>query len=586
MGRIRYLDEEQPAAAPPQANPAAVSGNRRIRYVSEGSGEEQQPQPPDQAQMDNFIQSMKSIMVENAQQPQQPPQPNPQQQQIQAAIAQKVQQIQDEDPKNWSSSRFRKEFPKPRTAEEQVFYDMMLEEKKATEAGIRKKIEDGRSIAQAIANPGQALVSAAQQSGQPAGQAVGKGYLNAREHISQRVSELLPEGGVSDQHFPVNAPNPQAVINPMQAVVQAGQSVGAPDLVKPPQVMNQVGQTTPRELLKESTGLIVDEISTAGIGGTLGFIMKGVARAAGGAVDLVKTLPKIVDQGIMKGVKPSAQKLKNIAGVQKYKEDAQRAVAAVYDNRKALGLKDELGQVVEKLPETVHEFSEAISSTKASIFSKYDQLKQQAGALGAKVNLKAIAKDINGSLDASKKVLKTVAPDALRYLQTRVEALKKAGSFTANEAQDAIKVLNRSLETFYRNPSYEAASKAVVDAGIAGSMRRSLDTVIEGATGKQYQALRNVYKSLKTIESDVAKRVVVEARKSGKGLLDFSDIFSGAEIVRGLVHLDPGSMAAGGTARAIKEYIKKINSPNEAIKMMFRKYDKAVSSVISKSKGI
>ena len=112
-------------------------------------------------------------------------------------------------------------------------------------------------------------------------------------------------------------------------------------------------------------------------------------------------------------------------------------------------------------------------------------------------------------------------------------------------------------------------------------MRRLLDEAVEmtpttWGSDKGYTELRRTYKSLKTIEADVAKRFVVEARKNGKGLIDFSDIFSGAEIVRGLVKMDPGSMAAGATARGIKEAYKAWNSPDRAIKMMFKKYDKAI----------
>jgi hypothetical protein len=551
---IRYIENNETQQPELKIDaPAQTPTRKGIRYTEESA-------PGSGKTLDNFISSMKQLMQAETQakaQQEQQTQVQASEAQRQQHVQQQVKQIQDEDPRNWSSSRFKKDFPKPRTSEEQVFYDMMLEEKKNKEAEIRKKFEGGRQLIDALTHPEIGAAQAGLRAGVPVGRAIGEGYSKAREVFSENAAGILPANNETmDKEIPINVPNPMAPVTQIP-----------------------LGKTTPRKAVKELAGIGLDELATAGLGGATNLILKGAARVTGQASSLIEVLPKIVDAGIMKGVKPSSARIKNIAGLENYKKDARMAVAAIYDNRKDLGLRDEVGEVVEKLPETMHEFSSAIQSTMAKTFSRYDALDKQAGKQGATIDLKAIGKDITSNLSKSKKVLETVAPEALDYANKRATALTKAGSFTAEEAQDAIKIMNQSLESFYKNPTYDTASKAIVDAGIANAMRRALDAVIESATGRQYQVLRNIYKSLKTIEADVAKRTVAEARKSGKSLIDFSDIFSGSEIVRGLVRLDPGSVAAGTTAKGIASLYKRLNSPNQAIKMMFRKYDKAYKAV-------
>jgi hypothetical protein len=153
------------------------------------------------------------------------------------------------------------------------------------------------------------------------------------------------------------------------------------------------------------------------------------------------------------------------------------------------------------------------------------------------------------------------------------------GSYTPSEAQEAIQILNNSLESFYKNPSYETASKAYIDSMIANNLRRELDVGIETLTGEQYQQLKNTYGALSTIERDVARRSAVDARKNIKGLIDFSDIFSGGEVVRGILARDPSMIGMGVTAKGIASWYRWINNPNRIVKNMFR----GVEDLISKS---
>jgi len=77
-------------------------------------------------------------------------------------------------------------------------------------------------------------------------------------------------------------------------------------------------------------------------------------------------------------------------------------------------------------------------------------------------------------------------------------------------------------------------------------MRKQLDDGITGLTGQQYQAIKNEYAALKAVEKDIIKATLRDARKNNKGLLDYTDILTGGDIITGLVTLNPAQLARGG----------------------------------------
>lgn len=65
-----------------------------------------------------------------------------------------------------------------------------------------------------------------------------------------------------------------------------------------------------------------------------------------------------------------------------------------------------------------------------------------------------------------------------------------------------------------------------------------------------------------------------DAKKNVKGLIDFTDILSGGQLVSGIVSLNPALIASGVTQKAITQYIKFLNNPNRAIESMFKAVEK------------
>lgn len=310
-------------------------------------------------------------------------------------------------------------------------------------------------------------------------------------------------------------------------------------------------------------------------------VTNAVQGATQGASDLYKSItsksPEQIDAMLnkyfTKGVKPSvAGKTKTSGQMDAYNDKAIGAVKTIVENKPNLDIKDEYGESTGELPKNLNQFTQAIDQTKQNIFSQYDALAKNAGEAGAKVELTPIADEL--TTITNNPVMNDLHPDVVRYAQVRGDALRARGAYDTETAQAAIKSLNNSLDAFYKNPSYDTASKATVDSMIVNKLRSGLDSAIEGKGGDGYQELKNKYGQLKTIESDVVKRALVDARKNGRGLIDFTDIVSGADAVKGLLTMSPVEMARAGAMKGISAYYKYLNDPNTAIKKLFQTAEK------------
>ncbi len=335
----------------------------------------------------------------------------------------------------------------------------------------------------------------------------------------------------------------------------------------------------PQEQIKKIPGDIGEGALFAAVGNALGIVGGKAAGAFGRklypAVD--QALTRIIDTGIAKGIRPSVAGKKTSSQVGEYAQKARDAVRTIFANKDNLRLTDEFGEQTAKLPQSLVQFGQAIEQTKRAIFKQYDEMSKAAGKYGPTINMERIA----GKLDEvlTSKPLNDFSPDLVNFARTRADQLRKAGMYTTEQAQDVIQHFNSSLEAFYKNPTMETAGRARIDALVVNNMRKELDDVIEMSrsadadfgkpAGKGYQELKRLYGALKAIEKDVNHRAVVDARKNIKGLIDFSDIFSGSEVVRGVLTMNPAAIATGAAAKGISAWYKYLNNPNTAIKGMF-----------------
>lgn len=280
----------------------------------------------------------------------------------------------------------------------------------------------------------------------------------------------------------------------------------------------------------------------------------------------------------MKGVKPTVAGKQTASSMANLKDNVIDGVKTIKENKTNLSFADDLGESVKgQTPKSLQQTADAIEQTKKAIFNKYDSMAKQAGKDGVVVDTEGVATVLDEVIN--NKALNFSHPEAVKYAQDLKARLAQNklpdGSpvgyqkFDATTAQDIIQNYNKSLEAFYRNPTYDNASKAAIDAAVVNNMRKALDEGISKATGAEYGALKKQYGSLKSLEKDVVKATIRDARKNVKGLVDFTDILSGGQVVNGILSMNPAMIASGVTQKALAEFYKYLNNPNRAIEKMF-----------------
>lgn len=271
-----------------------------------------------------------------------------------------------------------------------------------------------------------------------------------------------------------------------------------------------------------------------------------------------------------KSIKPTAKK--TLTQGAKFEDDTIKALKTIKANADELNIEDSLGEIVTgRTPQTINELAQSLDQTKRIVFNQYDDLTRRAGTQGATIDAKIVAKELESVLN--NKALQLTNPEVIKYAEQWIKRLQGFDVVDARTTQEVVKLMNKNLESFYRNPTYESASKAAVDAGIANNFRKALDKAIEGATGEQYQILKSQYAALKAIEKDVVRASMRDARKNVKGLLDYTDIFTGGQMVGGILSLNPAMFTKGAIERGFKEWFKHLNDPNRAIGNIFEKLD-------------
>jgi hypothetical protein len=302
-------------------------------------------------------------------------------------------------------------------------------------------------------------------------------------------------------------------------------------------------------------------------------IAQDAAMLAGKTAE--QQIDNAIQHGIQKAIRPTVVGKHTDTQIKQYYENATNAVKNIVGNRENLVLTSADGSMVKgELPKSLNQFSEAIDQTKRSIFKQYDDMAKQSGQQGVAIDLKGIEGDLVKI--AGDKVTRTVSPEVAKHAMQWSEQLKNVGSFTAEETQNAISQLNKGLEAFYKNPTYEGATKAGIDAIVVGKLRANLDNAITNTIGEGYQGLKQSYGSLKAIEKEVAHRSVVDSRKNMKGLIDFADVFTYGDFIAGLGTMNPGLIMKAVTQKGVQSYIKHANNPNNIVKGMFGDVDNII----------
>lgn len=314
-----------------------------------------------------------------------------------------------------------------------------------------------------------------------------------------------------------------------------------------------------------------DVISSIGAIGTFASGLKGVLP---NDIPNIKSVPigetgvrKEVTQAVDKGIQPTVIGKKTLKNREKFYINTQDAVSAISENRAALNLVDDAGNVIDH-PKTLSQFAQAIDKTKQEIYKKYNNLATAAGDAGATFNSSGIISKLNKLADSEGFYKGNGA--AQNYAKSLIEDMKNLDGASPEVVQERIRELNESLVSYYAGRAEKVNAR--IDASIANAMREQLDDQITKATGNDaYETLKKQYGSLKAVEQEVNKAALKKARKNTKGLFDLTDIFTGGDIAAGIVTLNPALLAKGAAGIGIKKAWKSFNDPDRYVSNMFKK---------------
>lgn len=312
------------------------------------------------------------------------------------------------------------------------------------------------------------------------------------------------------------------------------------------------------------------ELAEGALGGAAaGTIANPLVRAIAG--NTISGLDKFIKENFERAVKPSVVGKSTFQQAERYGTKVGLALNSIIDNKAGLHLRDEYGQPVAPgtLPQSLDQFSQAIDQTKQAVFAKYDAMAKAAGQQGIRVPLNSAIAELQKV--GSSTTMRDLDPKIAAQANAMAATLARRGTYSPEEAQAAIQHLNASLDAFYKNPNFETASRAGVSALIAAKLRQGLDQAVAAAQGPGYQELKNQYGALRTLESDVVKRAIVVSRQEvGRGLMGrIGDIASADEVIRGLLHFNPASVATGAGIRAFTGFVRHLHNPNRAVKRLF-----------------
>ena len=301
----------------------------------------------------------------------------------------------------------------------------------------------------------------------------------------------------------------------------------------------------------------------AATGGALGALARGLVGQSVEAVD------NFVRATYARTIRPSFAGKASVSQINRGAAQARQAVNSIVANKPNLRLTDEAGnETAGVLPKSLKQFGEAVEQTKAQIFQRYDALARQAGEAGVAVDLAPAVSELRSI--ASDRTVRDLHPQLATYAADLAGQLTKSSSYTPSEAQSVIQNLNKSLSSFFTNPTSETVARSGVEARLLGKLRESLDTAIENAGSPGYQALRSEYGALRATEKDVARAVAREAKNLPGGLVARLGNFGASEeLLRGVVTGDLKGIATSAAIKAAVELRKALGSPNRAVRRLF-----------------
>ena len=298
---------------------------------------------------------------------------------------------------------------------------------------------------------------------------------------------------------------------------------------------------------------------------------------------------------IEKSIKPTVKGKANQADYNKFIDDTLDVVDYMDKNKQILQYTDDAWEkVVWKLPTNLRETAEALGNMKKTLYDQYNNIAKLAWDKWARVNMnQAFDKLDDLSKDVSQNIANPQTKQIVENFKNQLlEYTDDAGTIAIEDAQKLTQDFNKQLTAFFRNPNMNDVSKNSIISQLnkwtKDAINESIDDVLDqwikkwGTASQEYQALKWMYGKIKTIEDEVAKRALVEARKNIKWLSPtILDSFAWWEATEALLTMDVWKLGKAAAMKFIGKYYKYLNDPNTQINNLFKLVQKTNNPNVS-----
>lgn len=289
----------------------------------------------------------------------------------------------------------------------------------------------------------------------------------------------------------------------------------------------------------------------------------------------VKNLLEMYDRW----VKPTSRWMKSNTQLQQYNDDTLGAVETIIKNKEWLKYIDaNWEETFGHLPRNLDEFSQAIKQTKQSIYNDYTAIAREAGK-ETSVDTSNIVKDLKSQLK-NKEWTAWWDEGTKARIEKWIKDLEELDNKMSVEwTQNKIQELNQKIQTFIKNWNPNDVGTNAVDSWVLNGLKSSLDDAIENAwlDSDTYFALRNAYKQLRAIESDVNHRAIVYGRQNPESLVDSLANLSSIDAIAKFLKNPKEWVLKFAWSQLEKISAKNRNNPNNLIKKMFNEADDTIS---------
>ena len=278
-------------------------------------------------------------------------------------------------------------------------------------------------------------------------------------------------------------------------------------------------------------------------------------------------------------VKPTSQWVKTNTQLQQYNDDAMWAVESIIKNKDALKYIDaNWEETFGHLPRSLDEFSQAIKQTKQSIYDRYAAIAKEAWQT---TNV-----DTSDIVTALKKQLKDKewragqSEATIGKMEKWIKDLEELNNTMSVEwAQAKVQELNQKIQAFLKSQNPNDVSPNAVDGLVLNGLKKWIDDAIEkaGLDSEEYMQLRNMYRQLKSIESDVNHRAVVYGRQNPQSLVDSMSDLQTIDAIADIFSNPVWWTVKLLKTKAFKLAAKDRNNSNKIVENMFKDADDTIS---------